>query len=146
MSTENTVVSESDRVIIYDDTAKAVIYGSMGWPESESQKAGEAEFAELFEVVKSGQDLFFANPTDSFYQGVEAMRVIRRKADGVLFGFPYWKPIAKYDEYEIDGNGDQHGLKFDAPDDFDWDNDYYPEPFVFLPVEPFTITGYKIVE
>lgn len=139
MSTENTIVDDGNRIIIYDELAESVIHG---YPEDADE--GSEEFAAAFEIVKSEQGLHFANPTDSFYQGVQAMRVIRRKADSKLFGFDYWKPIAKYDEFDLSCNGDENGLEFDVPDGFDWNNDYYPRPFVFLPVEPFIITGYKI--
>lgn len=145
-TTRNTIVSEDSRVILYDELGETTIHGGLGYPYEPYQKDYEAAFEALFEVVKPAQELFFANPTDTFYQGVEAMCVIRRKADGNLFGFQYWKPIAKYDEFELECNGDEHGFEFDVPADFDWEDGYYPSPYVFLPVEPFTITGYKFPE
>ena len=146
MSTQNTIIDDGNRVIIYEELASAVIFDVMGYPDDESMKAGEDKFAKLFELVKPEQGLFFANPKDSFYQGVEAMCVIQRRTDGALFGFQYWTPIAKNTDIDLEPNGDENGLEFDVPDGFDWDNDYYPKPYVFLPVEPFTITGYKITK
>lgn len=144
MSTKNAIINEDNRVIIYDELAKSVIIAMLGYAYDDDEAVAEAKFSELFEIVKPDQKLFFADPADSFYQGVNAIAVIRRKSDGTLFGFQYWTPIAKYGEPSFEPNGDDHGLEFDVPDGFDWENDYYPEPFVFLPVEPFTITGYKI--
>ena len=87
-----------------------------------------------------------ADPNEGFYQGIEVMAVIKRKSDGRLFGFQYWTPIAKYSETEIEPNGEEVGLPFEVPDGFDWNNDYYPSAYVWLPIEPFTITGYKITK
>jgi hypothetical protein len=141
MSTENTFVNEPDRVIIYDELATGVIhdvlYGEI--PEVEET------FAEQFEIVKP-RGHFLADPTESFYQGIEVMAVIKRKSDGRLFGYQYWTPVSKHGEAMVESNGDQNGLKFDVPDGFNWDEDYFPMPYVWLPIEPFTITGYKITE
>lgn len=146
MSTKNTIVDEGHRVIIYDELAESVIYDTLGFPDDESGEAGEDAFKEQFELVKSVRGFFLANPRDVFYQGVDVMRVIRRKSDGALFGFQYWTPIAKHTEAVVEPNGDEHGFEFDVPDGFDWDNDYYPAPYVFLPIEPFTIVGYKFLD
>ena len=77
------------------------------------------ELHNCFELVAESA---LANPREDFYQGFAAMRVIRRKSDGQLFGHEYWETASKYEE---------------PIDDLD---DGIVE---FLPVEPFTITGYK---
>lgn len=144
MSTENQVVDKGDLVVIYDDLAGDVIHDMLGY-SGVSPTRVEA-FKEAFEVVPPKRGHWMADPDEDFYQGINVMAVIRRKADGKLFGFEYWTPIAKHAEVHIEANGDEHGLEFDVPDGFDWDNDYYPSAYVFQPVEPFTITGYKITE
>lgn len=146
MSTLNAIVNEPNRVIIYDAFAKSVIHDQIAYVE-EDEKDSRDKFLEEFEVVKSPREYWEANPNEDYYQGIEVMVVIRRKNDGQLFGFSYWTPISKHGESFVESNGDSFPeLEFDVPDDFDWNNGYYPEPFVFLPVEPFTITGYKIKE
>ncbi|MGG7510931.1 hypothetical protein [Plantibacter sp. YIM 135249] len=145
MSTENTFVNETDRVIVYDDLGESVIHDSLEWAYEESEKERNASFLAEFEVVKGGR-YWLANPDDDFYQGVDVIAVIKRRSDSRLFGFQYWTSISKHAEPYIESNGDENGLEFDPPAGFDWDNDYFPHPYVFLPVEPFTITGYKITK
>jgi len=141
MSTRDTFVNEADRVIIYDELAEAVIHDVL-----DPEVGYNAEvFAAAFDIV-SPHGEFLADPTESFYQGIEVMAVIKRNADGRLFGFKYWTPVSDNAEPVVEPNGDEHGLQFDPPDGFDWDNDYFPAPYVFQPIEPFTITGYKITE
>lgn len=100
------------------------------------------EFLEQFEVVKP-RGHWLADPNEDYYQGVNVMSVIRRKSDGRLFGFQYWTPISKHGEASIEFDAEKHGFNYEIPEGFDWDNDYLPSPYVWLPVEPFTITGYK---
>ena len=132
------IVNEPDRVIMNGEWAGEVIYDVTysGTPHIE-------EFEAEFEIVPG---YHMADPAESFYQGVEFMALIRRRSDGRLFGYPYWKPVAKYAECDDVGpNGDDHDLE---PT---WTDDTYEEyadgPFyVWLPVEPFTITGYAIAK
>jgi len=146
MSTRDTFVNEADRVIIYDDLAENVIHDMLGY-DMLDYEAGDTTkaFMAAFDVV-TPTGHFMADPDEDFYQGIDVMAVIKRKADGRLFGFKYWTPISKHADVQIEANGDEHGLQFDPPDGFDWDNDYFPEPYVFQPIEPFTITGYKITD
>ena len=140
-STLNTVVVEEDRVILYDDLATAVIYDQLDYSGIDAEAA---TFLERFEIVKPDRGYFEADPDEDYYQGISVMAIIRRKSDGRLFGYQYWTPIAKYADADIEPNGILHGFEFDPPAGFDWNNDHYPHVYVWLPVEPFTITGYKI--
>jgi len=144
MSTKNTFVNEPDRVIVYDDLGSAAVNNGLEWVDDEVE-ATAAAFLELFEPVEA-RGHFMADPNEDFYQGIEVMAVIKRKSDGRLFGYQYWTPIAKHSETEIEPNGEQAGVPFELPDGFDWNNDYYPSAYVWLPIEPFTITGYKITK
>lgn len=129
------LIVEPDRVIMRGDWGSEVIY-DVTWSETENI----ADFEAAFEIV-SGHHM--ADPKESFYQGVEFMALIRRKADGRLFGYPYWKPVAKHAEAEDVGpNGEDHGFEATFNEDY---TEYVDGPYwVWLPVEPFTITGYRI--
>jgi hypothetical protein len=72
------------------------------------------------------------------------MRVIRRKADGKLFGFAFWQGGGKYGEAMIEHNGDDHGFpsKYDWEDGVDKDELWY----VFRPVELAPLPAYKFTE
>jgi len=139
-STRNALVVEQDRVIIYDSLGEDVIWDQLEYSEIPERVQA---FQELFEIVEPRR-YWMANPNEDFYQGIEVMIVIRRKSDSRLFGFNYWTPVSKHGEAQVESNGDSNGFDWDIPDDYDWNEDYYPNPYVFLPVEPFTITGYKI--
>ena len=141
MNTENTFVNEPNRVIIYDELAKDVIYA---WLDPTKYPESGQQFLDEFEFIKP-VGYFLAEPNEDFYQGINVMAVIKRKADGKLFGYEYWTSVSKYGEAMIESNGEKHGFDFDIPPNFDWNNDYYPGVFVWLPIEPFTITGYKII-
>lgn len=138
MSTENALVVEQDRVVIYDELARDII-SDVAW----SGTPNYAAFEEQFEII-SGTHM--ADPKESFYQGIAVMAIIKRKADDRLFGFEYWTPVSKHGEALIESNASENDLEFEVPDGFDWGGDYYPDIYVFLPVEPFTITGYKTIK
>jgi len=122
-----TFKNEEDRVLLYDDLGADVIYDLLDYPESDREEVDK--FLEEFEAV--GVE-FPGDPKESYYQGMNFTSVIKRKSDGRLFGYPYWKPIAKYDDYEVESNGDYHGFE---------DEDVY----VFLPVREFFVQGYEVV-
>lgn len=85
--------------------------------------------------------------SEDFYQGLNMITVIRRKSDGRLFGYSWWDDISKHGESYIEENGDEYGIeqpKDTDSDDFDWDNDWV-HFYVFVPVEPFNIIGYREV-
>lgn len=136
--TENTFINKADRVILYDALGSEVIHDIL-WGSDDYG----AKFLEQFEVLE-GRTV--SDPNEDYYQGINLIRLIRRKADGRLFGFQYWEDISKHGDAEIEANGDEHGLEFEPPSDFDWVNGYFPQAYVFLPVEPFTVTGYQVVE
>jgi hypothetical protein len=148
--------NEPDRVILRGDLAEDVIWhpdinsdNLDHWYYDAPIEAVAAVLAD-FDILQPphGANGAFLADTD-FYQGVNAMRVLRRKSDGRLFGYKYWD-TAGNDSWEPDnsGNGDDHpGTNLPEPDTnapgFDWDRDWPPQTYVFLPVEPYTITGYR---
>jgi len=87
---------------------------------------------EFFEKYDHLGNEFPGNPEEDYYQGMTFTSVIRRKSDGKRFGFNYWKPIAKYGESYYEPNGDEHGFGYEQ------------DVFVFTPVEPFTVQGFKV--
>lgn len=114
---------EPNRVIMRGDWATEVIYG-VTYSGTENIETFNEQFS-----IESGKRL--ADPNEDFYQGVMFMALIRRKSDNRLFGYPYWWRLGKYEENEDEEpNGEEHGLDEDA--------------YVWLPVEPFTVTGYTI--
>lgn len=149
--------NEPDRVILRGDLAAEVIGGGAdiattdpdNW-HHEVTYAEAAPFLADFDIVEPphGCNGAFLENTD-FYQGINAMRVISRKADGRLFGYRYWDTAGNDSlDSEPEPNGDEHpGADLPEPDTeapgFDWDIDWPPSCFVFLPVEPYTITGYR---
>lgn len=152
--------NETDRLILRGDLAEAVISdasidisrGPEHWYREAPFEAVTALLAD-FEILQPphGANGAFLADTD-FYQGVNAIRVLRRKSDCLLFGYKYWD-TAGNDSWEADnsGNGDDHpGANLPEPDmnapGFDWDRDWPPQTFVFLPVEPYIITGYRFPE
>lgn len=145
---------EEDRVIMRGGIGSSILL-DVGMDDD----PGMDKFNELFERVKGPgkSDNFLANPDEDWYQGIAVMAVIKRKSDGRLFGYEYWTPIAKYGDAHYEANGGDHG--FLSP----WDDAYTPVGFegeepvakhadgdeddptyvwVWLPVEPFTVTGY----
>lgn len=144
MSTKNTFVSEPNRLVVYDDLGSAAVNRWLAFGDDEYAEAAK-ELLELFEVIEP-HGHFMADPNEDFYQGIEVMSVLKRKSDGRLFGYKYWTPISKHGESSVEPNGEDNGLEFEVPDGFNWNEDYYPSAYVWLPIEPFTITGYKITE
>lgn len=133
MTEPERMVVEEDRVILRGELATDVI-SDVAWSET----PGIDEFKESFEVL--GDD-FPGDPKESWYQGVTFTSVIRRKSDNRLFGFSWWTPVSKHGEPFIESNYEEHGIEVE------YTKDWEPiggEPFVFLPVEPFTVTGYAV--
>ncbi len=150
-SLENSFANEETRVVIYDDLAKSIING-MEFREGgyyyENLQEEAAAFFNLFELHELDKK-FLASPTESFHDLIVMIRVIRRKSDGKLFGYEYDNSLGKYEDDEsLFGNGEENGIEFDFPSDYDWDSrdSYHPTAFVFKPVQPFTLTGYQIAE
>lgn len=124
------ITDNGDQIIMGRELAHEIIFDMLDYPTSDP--AGVEEFKASYDSMVPEAGYHHADPNEDYYQGINVMAVIRRKSDGALFGFPYWTPIAKHADPYIEGNGD----KFDR----DWDD------YVFVPVEPFTITGYKTKE
>lgn len=136
MTTEPLVI-EIDRVIMEGDWAKDVIY-DLNTDDLEFVEVRNL-FEELFEILPGRH---MGDLAESFYQDVLFMRVIRRKSDGRLFGYPYWEPVAKYVDwiYEIDPddaepNGDENGLPIVYVDDGTYANIERGPFWVWKPVK-----------
>ena len=142
MSTDvSRFVAEENRVILRGELATdvlfAVAYG--GTP-------GFDEFNELFEIVK-GTRL----AKEDYYQGITVMALIRRRSDGRLFGYERFDDISKHSKNSFhEANGDEHGFQYDealeVETDADGETDDMNEVYVWLPVQPFTITGYRFLK
>jgi hypothetical protein len=136
MSTElpQHVTVEPDRVILRGGVGSHAVYG---WTEDDDP--GYKSFVEQFEIVEGPGGTWLA--AEDYYQGLSCTAVIRRKADGRLFGYPYWDDISKHGTKQIDTNGEENGFPYEERCDLP---DGLNEVYVWLPAEPFTITGYGI--
>jgi hypothetical protein len=127
--------SEPDRIIMYGDWVTAVILDVI-YGENEDL---ESDLAAHFEIDSTD---YLGDPNEPFYQGSLFTRIITRKSDGRKFGYSFWAAKG-HDGFECEPepNGDANGLEKEWIDD-----DSYCPIWVWLPVAPFTITGYKVVE
>jgi len=149
-----------ERLVVEDD--RVIMRGSLG-PDvlldiAYSGTTGYEQFKELFELVKDGGDNSHHLAAEDYYQGLTVMTVIRRKSDGRLFGYCWWDDISKHGSSQYESNGDEHGFEWDEDVRFaqdsadaddegdDDDSDGANSVYVWLPVEPFTITGYRFPE
>lgn len=132
------IVDQPDKIAFKNDLGHDVAWGSV--PDECTPEEAE-EFDKAFEIVKWGSDYQFHTDGD-LYQGSTLMRVIRRKADGKLFGFSFWEGGGKYGETVIEHNGDEHGF----PSKYDWDDDVEEDDeevwYVFLPVKYTPLPAY----
>jgi hypothetical protein len=135
---EFTIVDMPDKIALKNGIGKDVAWDDIDYGDESTEQEREA-FKAAFEIVKNGSDSWFHTDGD-LYQGSTLMRVIRRKADGKLFGFSYWEGGGKYGEANIEHNGDDHGFesKYDWEDGVDEDSVWY----VFLPVKSQPIPAY----
>lgn len=143
-TTVSRLVAEENRVILRGELATDVLFAV-----AYSGTPGFDEFNELFEIVE-GTRL----AKEDYYQGITVMALIRRRSDGRLFGYEHFVDISKNGKYSLhEANGDEHGFEYDetleadpgrhvAPDDVDDLNEVY----VWLPVQPFVITGYRFLK
>lgn len=133
------IVDQPDKVAFRDDLGNDIAWDSFDYGDATDEQ--KAEFESAYEFVKNGSDSWFHTDGD-LYQGSTLMRVIRRKADGKLFGFSYWSGGGKHGEDMVEHNGDDHGFpsKYDWEDGVDEDEVWY----VFLPVEYAPLPAYKI--
>lgn len=129
-------IVEDNKIVVYDELANTII-DNVSWgydPELEEL------FLNEFEVIHGTHPA-----TKSFGKYQAVMSVIKRKSDGKLFGFEYdYGPFGG--ENHIESNGEFYGYGFEPPADFDWENDHFPLAYVWLPIEPFTIIGYKVTK
>lgn len=141
---KNTFVDEGERVIVYDDLGGELVHNG-NFTYTEVAEQGK-QFLEQFDVLMDRK--YLANPKEDFYQGVQVMRVIRRKSDGEHFGYAYldyaWN---SGDREELTASGEEEGFDYDY-EDFDWDAEerYYPEPFAFKRVVPHNIPTFVFPE
>jgi len=134
------IIDQPDKIAFRDDLGHGVAWDSL----DDCTDDQFAEFDGAYEYVKwSEYDNHFHTDGD-LYQGTTLMRVIRRKADGKLFGFDFWQGGGKYGEANIEPNGDDHGFpsKYDFQDGVDEDEVWY----VFRPVELAPLPAYKFAE
>jgi hypothetical protein len=119
---------EGIHVITYDITDDIMIDDTSNSRHQEEMD----KFLALFEIVKpEGYAVHLAPRKERYSNGdVNCMKVIKRKSDETLFGYSYSE--ARGDEY-CDSNGEKYGL-----------NGKNRYAYVWLPVKPFTITGYAI--
>ena len=134
-------IDQPDRIAFRDDIGHDVAWGDLEWGDATEDQ--RQSFHAAYEFVKNGDDSWFHTDGD-LYQGSTLMRVIRRKADGKLFGFSYWDGGGKYGEAMIEHNGDDHGFpsKYDFQDGVDEDEAWY----VFRPVELAPLPAYKFTD
>lgn len=137
------LVSEPGRVLMRGLLSTEVIYGV-----TTKSTPGIDQFNELFEVVEGPGGKWLAK-TD-YYQGLTVTAVIRRRTDGRLFGYEFWDDISNNGEAEIESNGGKHGFGdyTDYRDEWclthDGETDDLNEVYVWLPVEAFTMLGYRV--
>jgi hypothetical protein len=124
---------EPDRVIMRGDWATEIIH-DVAWSETENIDAFKAEFE-----IDSKDHL----RAEDYYQVITFMRVIKRKSDGRLFGYPFDAAPGNYAmEVEDYSNGEDHGFEYEW--DAEADDIKCGQVWVWLPAEPFVITGYRI--
>lgn len=119
---------QGSRVITYDITADVFAYQ---YEDEPNNPEGMRKFLHDFDIIESPLDEHVISQQPEFSRGsIDCMRVIQRKSDGQCYGYSY-EYSAKYGESDAP-NGSEHGIK-------------NPNAYVWLPVKPFTITGYKFV-
>lgn len=130
------ILNEEDRVGFLNELGHDVVWDFMKYG-SESSAEQKAEFDELFEHLGSGH-----HTNGSFYQGITYITLIRRKADGKLFGHDYWE---SYDDGRMYGEGftsDDSLNKYDEENDWETLEEWH----FFLPVELKPLPAYRFVE
>lgn len=137
-ATENSFEDLGSSVVIYDELISGISFDDFLEVPADIVK----RFKDEFEVV--GQ--FPGDPSEDYYQGMTFTHVIKRKSDGELYGFKFWEDISKYGGPFLEVNGTDYGFDYDVPDGFNWEEDYYPQVYVFLPVKEFSVKGYEVSE
>ena len=139
-------MAENEMLILWDSVGRNAVYGEKPeyFEDYDEEEGDEVDFEKLKETYANFREQyellgykFLGDPKEDFYQGHKYTTVYKRISDGALFGFTYWQGGGKYGEAWIEPNGDDFGIGWDDP---------RGSAYVFLPVEPFTITGYKTVD
>ena len=132
------IIDQPDKIAFRDDLGHDVAWADLEYGDAPADQV-EA-FKDAYELVKNGTDDWFHTDGD-LYQGSTLMRVIRRKADGKLFGFTYWSGGGKHGEDMVEHNGDDH----DFPSKYDWEDGVDEDEvwYVFLPIVSAPIPAFK---
>lgn len=141
LETSNSFIVEDEKIAFFDYFGESIANG-YDPDEYYASKETIQQFHEQFEQIKRGADCINV-PYEAFHQIVNFVQLIRRKSDGQLFGFEYDRTDG---QVLVEPNGDENGYEFHYHSNFDWDQDYNPVVYVFLPVQEVNITGYKIVK
>lgn len=136
-----TIVDTDNKVALKNGIGHDVAWGNLDYPDEATPAEVEA-FKSAFEVVKWGTHDYFHTDGD-LYQGSTLMRVIRRRTDGKLFGFPYWSGGGKHGEDIIEPNGDEEN---GFPGEYDWEDGVDEDEvwYVFLPVKYEPVPAYVL--
>ena len=120
---------EGNRVITFDITESIVDAD----PASASNTEEMERFLLQFELIRPKKDrVHLAQEVEEYGNGdIHCMSVIRRRSDGKMFGYPYTN--SRGDRY-LESNGKWQGVTDERTS------------YVWLPIMPFTITGYTFVE
>lgn len=135
-------MSQLIETYVAGDVEFIVLRGELGgnvlWDVGYSgDQEGWDSFLEDFEVDPTD---YLGDPEDSHYQGTTFTRLVRRKADGAVFGASYWYNPG-IDSIEGSAVGQPDLSAIGVP--WDWENDE-PEPVVFVPVQQFERVGYQL--
>ncbi|WP_032380995.1 hypothetical protein [Rhodococcoides fascians] len=147
-------IAEPERVILRGTLGQTIagyrdgdLHRELHWAaDDDTEQAALDALEQLeaeFKVIGTGSVNKAHLADDDFYRGINCMSVIQRRTDGQYFGFAYWDPATKHDSVELEANGDEHGLEVEWDDDRsqeDWDA---LRTYVFTPVYPFVIHGYR---
>ena len=131
------IVDTGDKVALRDELGHDVAWGDLEYGDATEEQ--KAEFREAYELL---EDEYHTD--GDVYQGSTLMRLIRRKADGRLFGFAFWQGGGKYGEADIESNGDDHGFpgQYGWQDGVDEDEVWY----VFRPVKLVPLPAYHFAD
>lgn len=132
------IIDEPERVILFGEVATDFLKGYIFFSDKVDTDPAEKKLFELFEL----EDEFHMADDQLGARFPERMFTLKRKSDDKIFGFQH--PVDVTGQYEdFDSNSDANDVEVDTENwtEDDWDG--YPVPYVFLPVVPFTITGYK---
>lgn len=118
---------QDSRVITYDELTGDIF--NYKYNDEDEQSEELDKFLAEFEVVLPSRNSYLLAEEVNFSgDSFECMVVIKRKSDGQLYGYKYYESVSNgaWDS----PNGKEYGITD-------------PEAYVWLPVAPFTITGYK---